>query len=211
MRYVLMILVVVSAVSISFAKDAAIVEDASGSLTVGLFDVLKEGDEVDLGESGVLTLGYFSSCVSETIIGGRVVVGSRQSEVFDGDVVRTTVECDGGNVMLSESQQAQSGADVFRDETQKQKNAEYVSFSDQPILIFSEPIKSLRIRRVDDDGIDKIIDIDGAVANFEVLGVQLSVGGIYQVRIRDRRFYLMPQERSNNTASSLLNRVIRHP
>ena len=210
MRYLLMFLVVVSVVSISFAKDAAIVEDASGSLTVGLFDVLKEGDEVDLGESGTLTLGYFSSCVSEAITGGRVIIGLRQSEVFDGDVARTTVACDGGNVMLSESQQAQSGADVFRDETQKQKNAKYVSFSDQPILIFSEPIKSLRIRRVDDDGVDKIIDINGAVANFEVLGVRLSVGGIYQVRIRDRRFYLMPQERPNNRASSLHNRVIRH-
>jgi hypothetical protein len=210
MRYVLMIFVAVSAVSISFAKDAAIVEDASVSLTVGLFDVLKEGDEVDLGELGTVTLGYFSSCVSETITGGRVIVGSEQSEVFDGDVARTTVECDGGNVILSESQQAQSGADVFRDETQKQKNAKYVSFSDQPILIFSEPIRSLRIRRVDDDGIDKIIDINGAVANFEVLGVQLSVGGIYQVRIRDRRFYLMPQERSNNRTPSLLNRMIRY-
>ncbi|MEL0030825.1 MAG: hypothetical protein VW778_08230, partial [Betaproteobacteria bacterium] len=119
--------------------------------------------------------------------------------------------CDGGNVMLSESQQAQSGADVFRDETEKQKNPKYVSFSDQPILIFSEPIKSFRIRRVDDDGIDKIIAINGAVANFEVLDVRLSVGGIYQVRIRDRRFYLMPQERSSNRAPSLLNRVIRHP
>jgi len=211
MRFLLIILVVAFAVSSSFAKDAAIVEDASGSLTVGLFDVLKEGDEVDLSESGALTLGYFSSCISETITGGRVIVGSRQSEVFDGDVARTTVECDGGNVMLSESQQAQSGADVFRDEIQKQKNAKYVSFSDQPILIFFEPIKSLRIRRVDDDGIDKIIAINGAVANFEVLDVRLSVGGIYQVRIRDRRFYLMPQERSSNRAPSLLNRVIRHP
>jgi len=211
MRFLLIILVVAFAVSSSFAKDAAIVEDASGSLTVGLFDVLKEGDEVDLSESGALTLGYFSSCISETITGGRVIVGSRQSEVFDGDVARTTVECDGGNVMLSEPQQAQSGADVFRDEIQKQKNAKYVSFSDQPILIFSEPIKSLRIRRVDDDGIDKIIAINGAVANFEVLDVRLSVGGIYQVRIRDRRFYLMPQERSSNRAPSLLNRVIRHP
>jgi len=211
MRFFLIILVVAFAVSSSFAKDAAIVEDASGSLTVGLFDVLKEGDEVDLSESGALTLGYFSSCISETITGGRVIVGSRQSEVFDGDVARTTVECDGGNVMLSELQQAQSGADVFRDEIQKQKNAKYVSFSDQPILIFSEPIKSLRIRRVDDDGIDKIIAINGAVANFEVLDVRLSVGGIYQVRIRDRRFYLMPQERSSNRAPSLLNRVIRHP
>jgi hypothetical protein len=211
MRFLLIILVVAFAVSSSFAKDAAIVEDASGSLTVGLFDVLKEGDEVDLSESGALTLGYFSSCISETITGGRVIVGSRQSEVFDGDVARTTVECVGGNVMLSEPQQAQSGADVFRDEIQKQNNAKYVSFSDQPILIFSEPIKSLRIRRVDDDGIDKIIAINGAVANFEVLDVRLSVGGIYQVRIRDRRFYLMPQERSSNRAPSLLNRVIRHP
>ena len=210
MRYLLMMLVSVYAVSISFAKDAAIVEDASGSLTVGLFDVLKEGDEVDLGELGTLTLGYFSSCISETITGGRVIIGSEQSEVFNGDVARTTVECDGGNVMLSESQQAQSGADVFRDETQKQKNAKYVLFSDQPILIFSEPIRSFRIRRVDDDGIDKIIDINGAVANFEVLGVELSAGGIYQVRIRDRRFYLMRQERPPNWVPSLLNRVIRH-
>lgn len=211
MRYLLMILVAVSVVSSGFAKATAIVEEASGSLTIGLFDVLEEGDEVDLGESGALTLGYFSSCVSETITGGRVIVGSRQSEVLNGDVVRTTVECDGGNVMLSESQQAQSGADVFRDETRKQKNAKYVSFGDQPILIFSEPAKSLRIRRVDDDGIDEIITINGSIANFEVLGVRLSVGGIYQVRIRDRRFYLMPQERSGNKVPSLLNRVIRHP
>lgn len=211
MRYLLVTLVAVFLALSGFARATAIVEEASGSLTIGPFDVLEEGDQVDLGESGTLTLGYFSSCVSEAITGGRVIVGSRQSEVLDGDVVRTTVECDGGNVMLSESQQAQSGADVFRDETRKQKNAKYVSFSDQPILIFFEPVNSLRIRRIDDDGIDEIIAINGSIANFEVLGIRLFNGGIYQVRMRDRRFYLIPQERSGNRAPSLLNRVIRHP
>lgn len=211
MRYLLVTLVAVFLALSGFARATAIVEEASGSLTIGPFDVLEEGDQVDLGESGTLTLGYFSSCVSEAITGGRVIVGSRQSEVLDGDVVRTTVECDGGNVMLSESQQAQSGADVFRDETRKQKNAKYVSFSDQPILIFFEPVNSLRIRRIDNDGIDEIIAINGSIANFEVLGIRLFNGGIYQVRMRDRRFYLIPQERSGNRAPSLLNRVIRHP
>ena len=211
MRFFLMMLASVSVASIGFSKDAAIVEDASGFLTIRLFDVLKEDDEVDLGDSGILTLGYFSSCVSETITGGRVIVGSRQSEVFGGDVMRITVDCDGGKVLLSKSQQAQSGADVFREETKKQKNAKYVSLSDQPILLFSKPIKSFRIRRIDDNGIDKTIAINGSIANFEALDLRLSVGGIYQVRLRDGRFYITPQERLDNRAPSLLNRVIRHP
>ena len=46
----------------------------------------REGDTVALGRDGRLVLGYFESCIEETVTGGQVTVGVRQSSVVGGAV-----------------------------------------------------------------------------------------------------------------------------
>ena len=48
---------------------------------VQVFDYLRPGRVVRLGESGRLVLGYLRSCLRETITGGEVVVGTMESAV----------------------------------------------------------------------------------------------------------------------------------
>ena len=64
------------------------------------------------GERLVLT--YTASCIRETIVGGVVMIGARESIVSGGTVVRGKSECDGGKTVLTAEQAGTSAAMVFR-------------------------------------------------------------------------------------------------
>ena len=61
-----------------------------------------------------LVIGYLKSCAHETITGGKVVIGAEQSTIDGGQLLRETVECDGGHMQLTANQAAKSGVMVFR-------------------------------------------------------------------------------------------------
>ena len=93
----------------------ALVEDVkSTTADVEFMDYVGNRQVVKLGPSDVLVLSYLKSCEHETITGGTVVVGSERSDVQGGQVVRTKVPCDGGNIQLSAQQADQSAASSFR-------------------------------------------------------------------------------------------------
>ena len=93
---------------------AMVEESSNGVVGVGVFDMLVEGQTIDLGKDGVLILGYLHSCVHERIEGGLVTVGREQSEVVNGKVMRNRVECGGGNLLLTLAQSQASGAIALR-------------------------------------------------------------------------------------------------
>src|SRR5579862_4382910 len=75
----------------------ALVEDVkSATADVEFMDYVGSGQVIKLEPGGVLTLSYLKSCAHETITGGTVVVGAEHSDVKDGQVVRSTVPCNGG-------------------------------------------------------------------------------------------------------------------
>jgi hypothetical protein len=97
------------------AEPAAIVEDVQGAVKdVQPFDYLAVGTQILLPPQATLVIGYLKSCAHETITGGKVVIGTDQSRVDGGQVLRETVECDGGHMQLTASQAAKSGVMVFR-------------------------------------------------------------------------------------------------
>ena len=80
----------------------ALVEDVkSATADVEFMDYVGNRQVIKLGPSDVLVLSYLKSCEHETITGGTVAVGTERSEVQGGQVVRTKVPCDGGNIQLS--------------------------------------------------------------------------------------------------------------
>lgn len=80
---------------------AAIVEEASaGRSDIQAMDFLSKGQTVFLKEGEGLTLVYLSSCLQETITGGTVTIGARQSIVTGGDVERVNVICDDDKMEL---------------------------------------------------------------------------------------------------------------
>ena len=57
-------------------------------------------------------LGYLRSCWRETITGGVVTVGAEHGTVEHGRVFRELVECDGGSLILTDSQSEKNGVMV---------------------------------------------------------------------------------------------------
>jgi hypothetical protein len=93
----------------------AVVEDVKGQVAgVEFMDYVAAGKVIKLGAKDSIVLGYMNSCWRETITGGVVVVGEEQSTVYAGTVERSKVDCDSGQMQLSERQAKQSAGTVFR-------------------------------------------------------------------------------------------------
>lgn len=118
--------------AIAIGEYVALVEDASEQSKYKAFDFLTDGLEIEIGADQFLKLGYFGSCLSEHIVGGKIIVGRFRSTVFGSQVTRETVSCDGGRLILDPDQLAQSGVDVFRG---ADGIIEYVVYNAYPILI----------------------------------------------------------------------------
>jgi hypothetical protein len=93
---------------------AAIVEDVRGNPGVEFMDYVSPGRVIKLQPRETIVLGYLSSCWSESITGGTVVVGRELSEVQGGRVIRNKVKCDGGRIELTARQANQSAGASFR-------------------------------------------------------------------------------------------------
>lgn len=88
---------------------AAVVEDISApSTSIQFMDYVKKGQMIVLGPTGTVTLGYFQSCMQETITGGVAIIGKERSTVSGGFVEREEVECD-NSILDSMGSTAQSG------------------------------------------------------------------------------------------------------
>ena len=94
---------------------AALVEDVK-STTAGVefMDYIVSGRVIRLKSQDRLVLSYLKSCTHETITGGTVAVGAERSDIQGGQVVRTTVPCEGGRLRLSAQQANESAATSFR-------------------------------------------------------------------------------------------------
>jgi len=94
---------------------AALVEAVDGAPDAGVafLDYVYPGKVIDLGAGGTLTLGYFDTCLSETIKGGKVTVAKGASEVVGGEVSTKKVPCQGGKMVVT-AETSEAGATVSR-------------------------------------------------------------------------------------------------
>lgn len=177
---------------VALAGPVALVEDVAGTSAARAFDYLAEGQVLDLGASGTMSVGYLGSCVHEEIKGGRVTIGSKESTVKNGKVTRVKVPCDGGRLVLAANQAVQSGATAVRD-IELKGEPKVVVYDTSP-LIFLPKSGRVVIKRVDmpgerhaletADGADPKPRLDLAAANIMLVPggtYMVSVGGMAQV------------------------------
>jgi hypothetical protein len=94
---------------------AAIVEDVGpGVPSISFMDYLERGQELVLGASGWIEIGYLGSCVHEKVTGGVVRIGMERSEVTGGVVERRQVQCDRQNLIVTESQAERAAGSAQR-------------------------------------------------------------------------------------------------
>jgi hypothetical protein len=97
------------------AVNSAVVEEAEGIRTAGVaaFSYLYPGQQIDVGPQGTLKLTYFSSCTTEVIHGGTLIVGTVASKITGGTVKSTSTPCSAQELAV-DSSATEFGASVKR-------------------------------------------------------------------------------------------------
>lgn len=172
-------------------QPVALVEDVTGPAPgIEPMDYLSAGHIVRLGPGSVLVLGYFKSCLRETITGGEVTVGDSQSAVSGGKVVRSKVECDGGRMRLTREQAGASGVVAFRVPTGPLPAPQVTLYGTAPA--FDMPAGPLVVERLDAKADDIRIDVSeedlsrGRLYDFAAHKRNLAAGGLYRASRGER-------------------------
>lgn len=168
------------------AAPVALVEEAAGIKTPEALDYVSEGQVVDLGKGGSLTLGYLASCVHEEIAGGRVTIGEKESKVSNGKVKRAKVACDGGRLVLAANQAVQSAATAVRDVDLKGE-PKVVVYDTSPLITLPRTGRVV-IKRVDMPGERHTFETGGGATMKTRLdlaseNIILMPGGVYMVSV----------------------------
>jgi len=164
----------------SAAEPVAIVETLTAEGTgLRFMDYVVEGQIIDLGSAGTITLGYLASCRLEQIRGGRIVVGREQSTVENGEVRRERVDCDGGAIKMSAGEADKSGVMVFR----KAPKRRLTLYGASPVVLLSRAGGLVTIERLDKADAQLTLTIEGHFVDFAGVGAALAPGGIYRATV----------------------------
>jgi hypothetical protein len=203
----------------SAQSPAAVVEEVQGSVPgIQFMDYVDPGQVIRLGAHDRIVLGYLNSCWRETISGGTVTVGTEQSDVAGGDVVRAKVECEGGKMLLSAELAGKSGAMVFRQAPKSQAVAaphpEFTLYGLSPVFEVRPPGK-LVVERLDQLGERREITVTerelvrGAFLDFAKAGVALAPGGVYRAKFADQEIVFKIDPDAKPGDAPLVGRLAR--
>jgi hypothetical protein len=142
-------------------------------------------------------------------------VGSERSDVQGGQVVRTKVPCDGGNIQLSAGQASQSAAAAFR-----LQNADYVKtlFARSPVVQLPRNLPSndrvLVIGRTDVPGESHRYEISDAMIGarfFDLATTNLSLapGATYEATIGAHKVSFRIDPNVASTSTPIVSRLVR--
>ncbi len=194
----------------------ALVEDVQSPTTgIEFMDYVGNGQVIKLAPGDILVLSYLKSCAHETITGGTVVVGAEQSDVRDGQVVRTKVPCDGGKIRLSSQQASKSAASAFRLQS---ADIQPDLFARTPVVQLPKTLASadrtLLIERTDRRGERHEVKIDDAIvaAGFYDLArsnVTLARGAIYDASIGGHKLTFQIDPKAKSGPAPVVSRLLR--
>ena len=160
-----------------------LVEDVTGNPTdVAFMDYVDTGKIIRLGRQDSIVLSYMASCVRETIKGGTVTVGVRQSEVLSGQVKRTKVDCDAGKMMLTSQHTDETAGVVFRGV--ENVEPQFTIYGSCPMVEVNGR-GTLVVERLDRTGERYVLSIGqeelmrGPFIDFATKGMCLTDGGVY--------------------------------
>jgi hypothetical protein len=206
----LALLAAVAAEPARAADPVALVEDVAGTpAAVEVMSYLTPGSVIHLGTTDRLVVDYLASCVRETITGGVVTVGPRNSTVVGGQVSREIVQCDGGRLNLSTEQAARSGVMTFRGAKPSR-----TLYGLSPLIDLPGGGR-LVIERLDKPGETFAIDLSaaqltrGAFFDFAKEGRSLAAGGVYRASSGERSIVFRIDRFAQPGAAPLAGRLLR--
>src|SRR5262249_46784615 len=153
------------------------------------------------------------SCAHETITGGTVRVGLAQSEVTDGQVVRSKIPCDGGRIELSSASASVSAASAFR--VQSADTGALTLFARSPVVQLPKDLgdRTLLIVRTDRRGERHAVRLgDAAPGGFVDLArqhVSLTRGARYEASIGTQKVAFAVDRKAKAGAAPVVSRLLR--
>jgi hypothetical protein len=171
--------------ALAAGKPSAMVESVSPA-TAGLnpMDYVEAGRTIALPEGATLVLDYLGSCTRETITGGTVRIGTEQSVVEHGKLLRSQLDCDGSNLQTSAAESDVPGAESYR-ALGLPTRPTLTIYATMPIIATSL-LSPVTLQRV--DGNDPPVSLGQptpfgrrAVIDFAATGRTLAPGGIYRI------------------------------
>lgn len=193
----------------------AIVEDATANVTaIPPFHLLREGDSLSLANDQGVILSYLQSCQRETIRGGQVAIGRRQSDVTGGAVQRQTISCDPAALDLTPAEASQSAALAFRDPDSATtadpiaSEAAFVLASRLPVVIALD-LAELTVEDRRNPGRSWQVQSADGVFELAAGDTPLDKGGVYRISGGSRSLVFRIGREATDAPVPLLKRLIR--
>ena len=220
----LLITVCVQAHAASAQTPVAIIEDVKGQIAgLEAMDYLVSGRTLWLAGDETVVIGYLKSCVRETIHGGTVKIGDKQSTVEAGDIERARVECDAQRMMAAPGQPLDSTGYVFRDivtaserlpDAPRAQGPQFTLYGSSPLIELNGR-GPLVIARLDTKGeyfnfdIDQDMLLHGRFLDLAIRGKALSPGGVYGARWQKQLVVFKIDSAARPGATPILGRLLR--
>lgn len=182
------------------SRPVAIVEEspkADGKAQA--FNLLAESDTFDLAAGETVILGYLKSCMRETITGGSVTIGSKESTVVGGTVTREQTQCAVNKLALTADESQQSATIAFRGQVKH-------IFTRQP-LIMAGKSQGVTIEPVEGGEVWQIVPENGRI-DFRAAKLQMQPGANYRVKGATQVVIVEVDDAADTTKTGLLERVV---
>ncbi|HKM62572.1 MAG TPA: hypothetical protein VJY39_08795 [Acidisphaera sp.] len=193
-------------------KPAAMIESVTPAAPgLNTMDYLQPGRTITLPDGATLVLDYLGSCIHETITGGTVHVGTDQSQVEHGKVVRSQVDCDGSDLQLSAAQSDAGGVAVYR--TLAPPTAPTLTVSATMPVVVTPGMASVTLQRVDAN--EPSVDLGPPspsgtrwTIDFARVGRSLAPGGVYRLTQGNRVLVFKVDPQAQGGSLPLVQRLL---
>ncbi|MBK8158152.1 MAG: hypothetical protein IPK59_05005 [Rhodospirillaceae bacterium] len=181
-------------------RPVAIVEDSprvEGKFQA--FDLVSEGETVQLGAGETIVLGYLKSCLRQTITGGVVIIGASESQVSGGKVSSEKTECAVNKLALAQDESQQSATIAFRGKIKH-------IHTRQPIILASKS-PGVTIEPIDGGDVWRIVPENGRV-DFQAMKLEMQPGRSYRVVGTTQTVIVEVDAEATAAKTGLLERVV---
>jgi len=194
-------------------RPAALVEDVSDKVPgVQLMDTLPVGRTITLAPKQTLVLSYLASCTNETITGGTVTIGGRESQVEGGTVERAALPCDGGALLLAANESGKAGVTVMRDAPVGLPGAkprpQITLYKTRPMLVVAAPGR-VTFEPLDGGAEPVSVNVPGKAVDLAKGKTALKPGALYKVTSGGKSYVVKVDPAAKDGGGPALGRLIR--
>jgi hypothetical protein len=190
-------------------QPVAVVESAGENASVAAFELLSEGQRIELSGTEELVISYFESCTREKIAGGSVIVGRTRSTLSGGTVETQTYKCVVSALTLTPEEQS-SAAFVLRGPPTGDPIADQAKFvipTELP-LVLAIGADSVELVDLRDQSRHWTVPAKGGIADLAAVSGPLKDGGVYRVTAGDRSVVFRVGSMASNAEFPLLKRLL---